>query len=586
MNTKLLVILGAVLGLIVAFSIALGPKIDEREPIGQLVDAGHFVLELDGARILEEAYTLEFYAEDGYLLNSQGAILSGGQTVTLAQQTQYDRAFLPISYQLAAETPSGTQIISAQMGLRGLDMTVQVGLSIQSAKVAEFDGLALLDNNLIGQFAVLLRAIRAEALDRTFTAAIPQVLLSLPARVDGPNTVTFHSAGTPYEGKRFDLYLGDTMISLIEQEGRLIGLANLSQGTVGYDIDIYPEGIALEEPQIEGVDETATEESVSFASDDLTLVGTLRVPADGDDPYPVAVFLHGSGPVDRDGNAVDPETGAVVMQLDIQRQLAVALSDAGIASFRFDKRGVGESEGDVTLASRADLLADARAAVDAVRARDEIDPTCILLIGHSEGSYLAPALAVEDADVAGLVLLSGAARPLDAITRWQVESLLRAQGVEGDALDAALAQQDAYIAFVESSEGEWSDYTVTALQAAMPWMTEEQADQLKATPLALSWLREHYLDEPGDTLRQVDVPVLVISGEKDSQVPSSEAALIEAALREGGNEDVSVHVLSDLNHLLRNHPEEPNLTYRHVSEPVDARVSELIIAWIQERFAL
>ena len=586
MNTKLLVILGAVLGLIVAFSIALGPKIDEREPIGQLVDAGHFVLELDGARILEEAYTLEFYAEDGYLLNSQGAILSGGQTVTLAQQTQYDRTFLPISYQLAAETPSGTQIISAQMGLRGLDMTVQVGLSIQSAKVAEFDGLALLDNNLIGQFAVLLRAIRAEALDRTFTAAIPQVLLSLPARVDGPNTVTFHSAGTPYEGKRFDLYLGDTMISLIEQEGRLIGLANLSQGTVGYDIDIYPEGIALEEPQIEGVDETATEESVSFASDDLTLVGTLRVPADGDDPYPVAVFLHGSGPVDRDGNAVDPETGAVVMQLDIQRQLAVALSDAGIASFRFDKRGVGESEGDVTLASRADLLADARAAVDAVRARDEIDPTCILLIGHSEGSYLAPALAVEDADVAGLVLLSGAARPLDAITRWQVESLLRAQGVEGDALDAALAQQDAYIAFVESSEGEWSDYTVTALQAAMPWMTEEQADQLKATPLALSWLREHYLDEPGDTLRQVDVPVLVISGEKDSQVPSSEAALIEAALREGGNEDVSVHVLSDLNHLLRNHPEEPNLTYRHVSEPVDARVSELIIAWIQERFAL
>ena len=585
MNHKLLVILGAVLGLIVAFAFVLGPETDQPEPAGQLVDSGHFILELNGIPILEEAYTLEFYAEDGYLLNSQGAILADGETVALGQQTQYDRSFLPISYQLAAETAAGTQIISAQMGLRGLEMMVQVGLSIQTAKVVEFEDLALLDNNLIGQFAVLLRAIRAEAIDRSFTAAIPQVLLSLPARVEGPNTVTFTSAGTVYEGKQFDLYLGDTMISLIEQDGRLIGLANLNQGTVGYDVDVYPDGITLEAPPSEDAGDNATEENVSFTSDGVTLVGSLRVPTEASGPVPVAVFLHGSGPVDRDGNAIDLETGSVVMALDIYRQLAVALSDAGIASFRYDKRGVGKSEGDATLASRADLLADAQAAVDAVRMRDEIDPARILLIGHSEGAYLAPALAVEDGDVAGIVLLAGAARPLDAITRWQVESLLGAQGIEGDALEAAMAQQDAYIAFVESSEGEWSDYTIAALEAAMPWLTDDTAEQLKATPLALSWLREHYLDEPADTLQQVDVPILAISGEKDSQVPSSEAALIEAALLEGGNEDASVYVLSDLNHLLRNHPEEPNLTYRHVSDPVDARVSERIIAWIQERFA-
>ncbi len=584
MNSKMLIILSAVLGLILAFAFVFGPDTDQPEPAGQLVDSGHFILEQNGIPILEEAYTLEFYAEDGYLLDSQGAILADGQTVTLGQQTRYDRSFLPISYQLEAETAAGTQIISAQMGLRGLEMMVQVGLAIQTAKVVEFDDLALLDNNLIGQFAVLLRAIRAGAIDRTFTAAIPQVLLSLPARVEGPNAVAFTSAGTAYEGKQFDLYLGDTVISLIEQEGRLVGLANLNQGTVGYDIDVYPDGITLETAPSEDVGDGATEESVSFTSEGGSLVGTLRVPTEANEPLPVVVFIHGSGPVDRDGNAVDLETGSVVMALDIYRQLAVSLSDAGIASFRYDKRGVGESEGDATLASREDLLADARAAVDAVRTRDEIDPTRILLIGHSEGAYLAPALAVDD-DVAGIVLLAGAARPLGAITRWQVESLLSAQGIEGDALAAALAQQDAYIAFVESSEGEWSDYTVGALEEAMPWLTDETAEQLKATPLALSWLREHYLDEPAETLQQVDVPVLAISGEKDSQVPSSEAALIEAALLEGGNEDVSVYVLSDLNHLLRNHPEEPNLTYRHVSDPVDARVSERIIAWIQEQFA-
>jgi len=581
MNAKLLLGLAIMLGLL-ALGIG-GSLFDHHHEIaetdrGELIGGGTFVLERDGAVLLEETYTLFFHPVDGYMLLSQSALTAGDQTISLSQQTQYDRDFLPIYYQMAAETPSGNQIVSAQLGVSGLEMEVRAGLARQSATVSDTKDLALLDNNLIGPFAVLLMAIRSEALDREFTAAIPQALVSLPSSIEGPNSVTFDSSGETFEGKRFDLHLGDTTIVLIEYGGHLAGLVNRTQNTRGYDSSLFPEGIEIDlerDVVLEGVDER----EVAFASDGLTLYGTLALPEEGEGPFPAALFLHGSGPVDRDGNAEGLEMGAY-------RQLAHALARAGIASLRFDKRGVGESEGDVTLASRADLLADARAAVDAVQARDEIDPTCILLIGHSEGSYLAPALAVEDADVAGLILLSGAARPLDAITRWQVESLLRAQGVEGDALDAALAQQDAYIAFVESSDGEWSDYTVAALQTAMPWLTEEQADQLKATPLALSWLREYYLDEPAETLRQVDVPVLVISGEKDSQVPSSEAALIEAALLEGGNEDVSVYVLPDLNHLLRYHPEEPNLTYRHVSEPVDARVSELIIAWIQERFAL
>jgi len=261
------------------------------------------------------------------------------------------------------------------------------------------------------------------------------------------------------------------------------------------------------------------------------------------------------------------------------------LSDSGIASFRFDKRGVGESEGDATLASRADLLADARAAIQALRAQPEIDASRIILIGHSEGSYLAPALAVEDADIAGVVLMAGAARALDAITRWQVEALLGQQGIEGAALEAALAQQDQYTAFVEASVGEWADYTVAELQVEITWLGEDAATRLKETPLALSWLREHYLAEPAEVILQLQDPVLIVSGEKDFQVPSSEAALLSELLETAGNNDVTVHVLPDLNHLLRYHPEEPNLTYRHLNEPVDPRVVEIVLDWIVSRYA-
>lgn len=584
MNTKLLLLLGAVLGLLLFATLIKGPDRVEPECTVQLIDSGHFVLELNGVRILEEAYTLEFDAAAGYLLNSQGAIVANGQTVTLGQQTQYDRNFMPINYHLAAETPSGTQIISAQMGLRGLEMEVRVGLSVQNAKVTNVENLALLDNNLIGQFAVLLLATRSESLDRNFTAAIPQALLSLPARVDGPNTVAFHSGDEEFRGKQFDLHLGDTVISLIEYEGYLVALANRNQGTVGYDINLLPAGIAFDwEPEVEAVD-GAIERELTFASGDLSLAGTLRLPDTNESSYPAVLFIHGSGPVDRDGNAVNLETGVMVMEIDIYRQLAVALSDVGFASFRFDKRGVGDSQGDATLASRADLLDDARAAIQALRAQPEIDPNRVILIGHSEGAYLAPMLAVDDTDIAGIVLLAGAARALDEITRWQVESLLGQQGVEGAALENALAQQDQYIAFVETSQGEWADYTVAQLQEEIPWLDEDTAAQLKSTPLALSWLREHYLATPADTIVQLSNPVLIISGEKDIQIPSSEAQLLIDMLTTAGNSDVAAFVFPDLNHLLRHHPEEPNLTYRHLDEPVDQRVTVTLQEWLEAHF--
>ena len=578
MNMKLLLGLAIVLSLLAAAF--LGPRIETEEPEPdvdrELVEACHFVLEREGAVLLDESYTLFFHPVDGYMLLSQSELTIGDQSISLSQQTQYDRDFLPIFYHLAADTPSGPQIVSAQMGVAGLTMEVRVGSLPETVEVPVAEDLAVLDNNLIGQYAVVLMAIRAEALDREFTAAVPQALLSLPARVDGPNSVVFRSADETFEGKRFDLHLGDTTVLLIEYDGRLAGLLNRTQDTIGYDVSLFPDGIEIELEEGRGI-EGGDEREVAFASDGLALYGTLALPSEGDGPFPAALFLHGSGPVDRNGNAPG-------LEMDAYRQLAHGLARAGIASFRFDKRGVGESEGESSLASRSDLLSDIRAAFEGLQSQPEIDPMRCVLIGHSEGAYLAPMLAVENETVAGIVLFAGAARALDAITRWQVETLLRQQGLEGDALDAALAQQDEYIAFVEGSEGELSDYTVDALRSELPWLTEEAATQLKSTPLSLSWLREHYTDEPADTIRAVTVPVLIVSGEKDAQVPASEAAMLEEILREGGNEDVTAVVLPDLNHLLRHHPEEPNLVYRHLDEPIDPRVLDTLVDWAAERY--
>ena len=211
MNTKLLIGLAVALGLVVLAFVGTRIEMETLEPEveRELVGGGHFVLERDGAVLLDETYTLLFHPVDGYMLLSQSVLTAGDQAVSLSQQTQYDRDFLPIFYHLAADTSTGPQIVSAQMGVTGLTMEIRVGTSRQAVEIPATEDLALLDNNLIGPYAVLLMAIRAEALDREFTAAIPQALLSLPGKVNGPNSIAFRSGDDTFEGKRFDLSLGD-----------------------------------------------------------------------------------------------------------------------------------------------------------------------------------------------------------------------------------------------------------------------------------------------------------------------------------------------------------------------------------------
>lgn len=583
MESKILIVL-AVIGAILLFGLITPPPVTER---GELIDTGHFVLEQGGVPIIEENYTLFFSMEEGYMLLSEASLSSGDQTITLAQQYQLDQDFTPVLYHLAADTPSGSQLISAQMGTKGLHMDVLIGSAHQSVDIPDNRNTIILDNNLISHYVVLLIAAETRSIDRDFTAVIPQALLALPAHLDGPNTTEFTSGETRYTGKLYELRLGDLKLSLIAHEGRLVGLFNPSQGTRAYNADLFPGGISLETSTQEtrSLPVGVTEQEVTFANKGIVLAGTITLPDGTTEPVPGALFIHGSGPVDRDGNAIDPASGSIVMAMDAYRQLAHALAEVGIASLRFDKRGVGLSDGDTASASRTDLLSDVRAAVGALRTQQEVDPKRAFLIGHSEGAYLAPVIAAEDESVAGIILLAGAARSLDEITRWQVEANLRQQGATEKQIAEALKQEDQYLEFVKTSTGEWEDHTLAELQEAMPWLTEDAAAQLVATPLSLSWLREHYLDDPASTIRQVACPVLVINGEKDLQIPASEAEGIKTILEEAENKDITVVVLPDLNHLLRHHPEEPNLTYRHLDDPVDPRVIEIITGWISEHSA-
>lgn len=581
MNTKILIGLAVVLGLLLlAFT---GPKVQTPapEPVpvsevrGELVGGGRFLLEQAGTRVLDEDYTILYHPEEGYVLISEGEIIAGGETIPLTQQTSYDGDFHPTGYRATIEAPSGRQTVTAALEDGNFVMEVEAGIFQQVQGIGNPACLVLLDNNLIGHYVMLWMAITDGAVSEEFTAAIPQALLSLPGRVAGPEPVEFGSSGAVHQGISYRVGLGDTQIDLIEFEGRMVGMVNRMQGAIAYDVGRFPAGIEILEDEAPATPAGVREEEVSFESGDITIAGTLAIPA-GEEPLPAALFLHGSGPVDRDGNAAN-------LPMDAYRQLAHGLAEAGIASLRFDKRGVGASGGDAAIASRTDLVDDASAALGFLKDRPEIDASRILVVGHSEGAYLGPILAAADPGLAGLALLAGAARPLGVITRWQVETMLRLSGADEEQVAASLEQQDEYIAFVEGSTGEWDDYSVADLQGELAWLTEAATQQLLSTPLGLTWLREHYLADTAGVLSQIAVPVFILNGEKDLQVPAAEGEAIRQILADAGNDDVTIHALTDLNHLLRNHPEPPSLLFRHIEEPVDPRVIDLLRQWAVER---
>src|SRR3954454_23063337 len=120
------------------------------------------------------------------------------------------------------------------------------------------------------------------------------------------------------------------------------------------------------------------------------LAGTLTLP-DGDLPVPGVVIASGSGPLDRNSNYRRA-------RFDVARQLAHALADGGLASLRYDQRGVGESPGDWRRAGVYDNVDDLGRGRDALAGRPEVDRERILLPGHSEGAILAAALAARAVD--------------------------------------------------------------------------------------------------------------------------------------------------------------------------------------------
>jgi hypothetical protein len=251
------------------------------------------------------------------------------------------------------------------------------------------------------------------------------------------------------------------------------------------------------------------------------LPATLTLPR-ADHKVAAVVLVHGSGPNDRN-ETIGPNRPF--------EDIADGLASRGIAVLRYDKRTRVAPQAfapTTPFTVRDEAIDDARAAVALLRTRPEIDPRRVVVIGHSLGATLAPRIARDDADVAAIVLLAAAARPLADMIVEQSEYLASLNGP----LDAqAQARIDALRAMAVRAD------------AVKPGDTGAPI-----LDLPLSYWGDLNAYDPAATAATLTIPMLVLQGGRDYQVTTKDFDRFRTAL--AGHANATLTLLPRLNHLL------------------------------------
>lgn len=300
----------------------------------------------------------------------------------------------------------------------------------------------------------------------------------------------------------------------------------------------------------------------------VTLGATLSVPASPLKPTAapnLVVLVAGSGPMSRHVDVAGHRLFDV---------LADHLARQGVAVLRYDKRGISRSSGDYYGHTLADLEDDLAAVVQALAARKRF--ARIGLVGHSEGSTLAAAVAARHPNEVGFVVSLGGAGML-GFDLLLAQDRIEAQdnGAGPDEVERLMPYVRKYYETVLATpDGAPRIAALKAVLAALP--ADEQAlvakYHMNQGTLAPGMAAQPFLPvslraDPRKDWSQVRCPVLVLGGALDHQVPGPDnVAGIADTLKAGGNTRVEAAVLASMNHVFQTAPTGKHDEYAKIEE--------------------
>ena len=337
------------------------------------------------------------------------------------------------------------------------------------------------------------------------------------------------------------------------------------------------------------------EENIHYCNQQagITLAGTITIP-DLSKKNPAVILIAGYGKHDRNVSFMGKQPFKI---------LADYLAQKGIAVLRYDKRGAGTSTGDYEKATSKDFVADVVAGIEYLKTRNDIDASQIGLIGLSEGGLIASMVASEFKDVAFVVLLAPAVltNPEDLVEMTGLQ--LRADGASKEFIknDAQLRKQIFTIVKNESD----SEVAKNKLQqivahylvqlpesqkaesAQLPWAFTQEKSESMINTFNSVWYRYFLRCKPNEMLKKIKVPVLALNGDHDWIVsPDIVFPILDAALKEAGNNDYSLIKLANINHMFQMCKTGALSEYGEIQEAISPLVLSIIADWILERIRL
>lgn len=283
------------------------------------------------------------------------------------------------------------------------------------------------------------------------------------------------------------------------------------------------------------------EESVSVQGGSGQLFGSLLIP-DSKEAMPVVLIISGSGPTDRNGN--NPK-----MTNNSLRYLAEGLADKGIASLRYDKRGVGESSQAKSEESetRFDaMIDDASKWVELLAADQRFSR--IFVAGHSEGSLIG--MIVSQADcVDGYISIAGSGEPIDLTLKDQLSVL------------PGFMKKKTYFIIDDLKSGQTVEKVPFYLKSLF---------KPELQPYVMSWMNY----DPKEEIVKLNKPILIVQGDNDVQVPVKNAEMLKSFCPEA-----ELKYIAGMNHILKVAPTARNKNLRTYKDP-DLPVSQDLIETI------
>lgn len=333
--------------------------------------------------------------------------------------------------------------------------------------------------------------------------------------------------------------------------------------------------------------------------DGLETNAQLTYPSMGEGPFPGILLVHGSGNTDMD-EYIPPEISDTENGSRPFLQIAEYLSERGFAVLRYNKRGIGLKgtildENIVVNTTFEYLLQDAEKALELLIQQPEVDATDISILGHSEGTWIAPRIAIKDTRIKKIVLMSAGAHNLYDIIHFQIveQGISTFEEIDRNN-DGLLSVQEVSVlpqilkdAYIENSTGKWiwrtgvdpnGDGYISLDEEMLPLWNQTFEYLTTAEYPGSIWYQSHFVLENNlEIIGNVSASALILQGEEDTQTPVFEAHFLDQRLMEVGHHDHTLITYPGLGHSF--YPKEGLLQWLG---PIQDYVLSDIANWLKD----